>query len=888
MTTPSDSLDFLARLANRHSRLTALSAAPDRPDPARLRAELAALRTELDAADAQLRQTLPDAAVSTGAEQNAAVSMGAEQNAAELFVGDDETMAMFRAFDWSTTSLGPVAQWPESLRAAVRTVLASKVPMLIWWGPQLAQIYNDAYRPLLGHKHPASIGQPAAECWAEVWDALGPQAESVLAGGGTVYIENELLFLERVGYLEETYWTYSYSAITGESGEVLGVFVATTEVTGTDVFDRRMQTIRELGALSVAETGSLDNVYEQAMRVLARNRISIPFAAVYAQVEDGQVRLEGYYGLSGAGAALPATLPVTRSSVLGTVLRTGLPAYTTPAELAPGAVLLPSPLGPAAPHSIRLQPVWLSGRPEPYAVLAVGCNPYRDFDEPYLRFLDLVARQLGIVLTDAAAYDAERQRAEAFAQLDVAKTRFFENISHEFRTPLTLMMAPLEGLLADPAVSLPDSRRADAAAARRAVLRLGRLVDTLLEFAQAEADELHAQLEPTDLALLCGDVASMFRSVVEEAAGLVLVVDTDGVSEPIAVDPEMVTKMLSNLLTNAIKFTRQGSIAVRLAEGEQEVRLTVSDTGAGMPAEELPRIFERFYQAPVSGARSSEGAGIGLSLVSDLARAHGGEVSARSEVGKGSEFTIRLPRTPIATTQPAVRVADPQAATAFVVEAHSWMANENRPDASDPARQPDAAAPAGRILLVEDNADLRGYLSRLLAADGWQVEAAGSVDEALAATAVPDLVLSDVMLPGRSGIELVELMRANPMLARIPAILLTARAGAASAVEGLRAGADDYVVKPFVPEELLARVRTHYELAKLREYALDQAENKAANLERALASNRQIGAAMGILMARLHLTDAQAFDLLRKTSQNRHRKLRDIADEVMMTGELPA
>ncbi len=795
---------------------------------------------------------------------------------------------MFRAFDWSSTPLGPVAQWPESLRAAVRTVLASKAPMLIWWGPQLAQIYNDAYRPLLGHKHPASIGQPAAECWPEVWDVLGPRAESVLAGEGTVHIENELLFLERVGYLEETYWTYSYSPITGEVGQVLGVFVATTEVTDGDVFDRRMHTVRELGALSVTETGSLDNVYEQGMQVLARNRISIPFAAVYAQVEEGQARLEGYYGLSGAGAELPANLPVTRSSVIGAVLRTGLPAYTTPAELAPGAVLLPSPLGPATPHSIRLQPVWLSGRPEPYAVLAVGCNPYRDFDEPYLRFLDLVARQLGIVLTDAAAYDTERQRAEAFAQLDVAKTRFFENISHEFRTPLTLMMAPLDGLLADPAANLPEGRRADIDAARRAVLRLSRLVDTLLEFAQAEADELHARLEPTDLALLCADVAGMFRSVVEEAAGLALVVDTDGVSEPIAVDPEMVTKMLSNLLANAIKFTRHGSIEVRLAEGEQEVRLTVSDTGAGLPAEELPRIFERFYQAPVSGARSGEGAGIGLSLVSDLARAHGGEVSARSEVGKGSEFTVRLPRTPIATAQPAVTVADPRAASAFIVEARGWAANEHPEAAPDPVTEPDAATPAGRILLVEDNADLRGYLSRLLAAEGWQVEAAGSVDEALTATAVPDLVLSDVVLPGRSGIELVKLMRADPMLARIPAILLTARAGAASAVEGLRAGADDYVVKPFVPEELLARVRTHYELAKLREYALNQAENKAANLDRALASNRQIGAAMGILMARLQLTDAQAFDLLRKTSQNRHRKLRDIADEVLMTGELPA
>ncbi|HST49932.1 ATP-binding protein [Jatrophihabitans sp.] len=879
MTSPSDSFHFLTRLAEKHSRLSALAASSDRPDPAELVTELAALRAELDAADAELR-----------ARQEAPAVPAPE--AAELFLGDDETMAMFRDFDWSNSPLGPVAGWSAPLRAAVRTVLAAKVPMLIWWGPQLIQLYNDAYRPLLGHKHPASIGQPAAECWAEVWDTLGPRAESVLAGEGTVYIENELLFVERIGYQEETYWTYSYSPITGESGEVLGVFVATTEVTGSDVFDRRMQTVRELGALSVTETAGMDTVYERALQVLAGNRISVPFTATYAVAEDGTARLQASYGISAAGAELPAEIQVSRNSPLGRVVHTGATEIVSLESFAPGVVPLPSPLGPAVPHMVRLQPVWLSGRPQPYAVMAIGCNPYRDFDQPYLRFLDLVARQLGIVLTDAAAYDTERQRAEALAQLDAAKTRFFENISHEFRTPLTLMMSPLDALLTDPAVSLPDGRRADIDAARRAVLRLSRLVDTLLEFAQAEADELHARLEPTDLALLCADVASMFRSVVEEEAGLALVVDTDSVTEPIAVDPEMVTKILSNLLANAIKFTRQGSIAVRLTESDDEVRLTVSDTGSGIPAEELPRIFERFYQAPIRGARSGEGAGIGLSLVSDLARAHGGEVSAVSEVGKGSEFTVRLPRTPIATTQPTVTAADSRAASAFIAEAHNWAANEHSPVAPEAVTQPDASgvagSPAGRILLVEDNADMRAYLSRLLAADGWQVEATGSVDEALAASAVPDLVLSDVMLPGRSGIELVKLMRANPMLARIPAILLTARAGAASAAEGLQSGADDYVVKPFVPEELLARVRTHYELAKLREYALDQAENKAANLERALASNRQIGAAMGILMARLHLTDEQAFDLLRKTSQNRHRKLRDIAEEVMMTGELPA
>lgn len=812
-------------------------------------------------------------------------------DAAELFPGDDETMTMLREFDWAASSLGPVRQWPGELRAAVRTVLASKAPMLFWWGPRLIQLYNDAYRPSLGDKHPVALGQPAAECWAEIWPAVGAGAMSVLAGEGASYIENELLFLQRAGYQEETYWTYSYSPISGNSGQVLGVLVSTSEVTHQQVANRWMQTIRELGALSVTASETPDDVCEQALQVLASNRASIPFAAVYALAEDGRPTLRGCYGLSPDGAPLPAELPAADASApLGRVLSTGVAESCDPAGVAPGLVLQPSPLGPAVPSTVWVQPVWLSGRAQPHAVLVVGANPYRAPDEAYLRFLDLAARQLGIELSDAMAYAGEHRRAEAFAQLDQAKTRFFENISHEFRTPLTLMMGPIEALLDDPHVNLSPDRRADVASARRAVLRLSRLVDTLLEFARAEADELHAKLELTDLAQLSTDVASMFRSVVEEA-GLKLVVDTAAVSEPIAVDPEMVNKILLNLLSNAVKFTRRGVIRLRLEEGGDEVRLTVTDTGLGISAEELPRVFERFHQVPVRGARSREGAGIGLSLVSDLARAHGGEVSARSELGSGSEFTVRLPRVAVGPHRQPVAGGISTIAPAFIAEAHTWSATQSEPAPTEPVRQAELSdpyvLPAGRILLVEDNVDMRDYLSRLLRADGWQVEAVGSVDEALAAGAVPDLVLSDVMLPDRSGVELIKLMRANPMLMRIPAILLTARAGAESAAEGLRAGADDYIVKPFAAPELLARVRTHYELTKLREYALNRAEDKVANLERALASNRQIGAAMGILMTRLKLTDEQAFDLLRKTSQNRHRKLRDIAEEVTMTGELP-
>ena len=205
-----------------------------------------------------------------------------------------------------------------------------------------------------------------------------------------------------------------------------------------------------------------------------------------------------------------------------------------------------------------------------------------------------------------------------------------------------------------------------------------------------------------------------------------------------------------------------------------------------------------------------------------------------------------------------------------------------------PVPDPPAPAPgSARILLVEDNADLRAYLTRLLRQDGWTVLAVPDAGSALEAARRADLVLSDVMMPGVDGLELVRRLRGAVATARVPIVLLTARAGPESAAEGLRAGADDYVVKPFDPTELLARVRVHVELSRLREFALAQAERRAANLEVALASNRQIGAAIGILMQQHKITERQGLDLLRRSSQAANRKLRDIADTVVLTGALP-
>jgi CheY-like chemotaxis protein len=254
-----------------------------------------------------------------------------------------------------------------------------------------------------------------------------------------------------------------------------------------------------------------------------------------------------------------------------------------------------------------------------------------------------------------------------------------------------------------------------------------------------------------------------------------------------------------------------------------------------------------------------------------------------SAPGQGSIFRVSLPLSAAVTSEVApARVSDRLRGQVL-----SDLPTSDGSSEEVVSGVPSPASPGGRhILVVEDNDDLRRYIVRLLRGDGWEVTEAPDAETALALTSMPDVVLSDVMLPGLDGLALVRMLRANPDLSRTPVVLLTARAGADSAAKGLRAGADDYIVKPFEPAELLARLAVHHELAALRNFALDEAQNRSANLERALSSNRQIGAAIGILMALHKLTGEAPFAMLREASNNRNRSLRDVADQVVLTGSL--
>jgi signal transduction histidine kinase/DNA-binding response OmpR family regulator len=805
--------------------------------------------------------------------------------AASLFSGPGVTSALMREIDWAQTPLGPVARWPSALVEMIRLTFPSRMPMLIWWGPELIQLYNDAYAPLAGDKHPGAIGQSAKESWAEAWGELGPLADQVMLQGEATFAENMLLLLERHGYREETYWTFSYSPIRDADSTVVGVFVSATEVTTPVVSTRRLETVRQLGTVSAANSGSVEETCKAVVRVLADNRQAVPFAAIYLiDPDEPQGRLVASYGIGEGSAVTPADeFGLGEHPDLAKAVASGARGLITGLrDSVPAAAFERGPLGDEVPDAAMLLPVSVAGQIRPTAVAVLGVNPYRAIDDVYLTFFQLVARQLRVALSDALAYESERQRAEALAALDEDKTRFYQNVSHEFRTPLTLIQGPLHTVLDEAGPDLSARHRESLLAASRAALRLRKLVDSLLQFARVDADEIHAQFEATDLAVLTADLASMFRSAVEQA-GLAYIVDASGVSGPVDVDREMWAEIVLNLLSNAVKFTRKGRIELHLRTVDDGVELAVSDTGVGIPPAHLPHVFERFSQVPGQSGRSAEGSGIGLALVAALAAAHGGKVDVHSVHGEGSRFTVTIPLAASAEragAQPGPRVGE-STINAYVIEAESWLKAD---PVTEPPRSPSASN--GRLLLVEDNGDLRSYLVRLLTADGWDVEAVSTVDAALQVDPPPEIVVTDVMLPGRSGLDLTRLMRADESLRRIPVIVLTARRGPAAAAEGLRAGADDYVAKPFEPSELLARIRVHHELARLRDFALSQAENRAANLHRALASNRQIGVAIGVLMAQAKITEEEAFDQLREVSQRQNRKLRDIADQVVLTGAL--
>ena len=768
----------------------------------------------------------------------------------DFLAGGGEMGARTRTFDWSKTPAGPIESWPQSLKTAVSICLGSRHPIVIWWQKQaLTQFYNDGFISFLGvAKHPASLGQSARDSWSEIWHIIDPMLEGVFATGEATWSEDFLYVLNRNLPREEGYFTFSYSPIRDDTGAVEGIFCACSETTGRVIGERRLRTLRDLGQkVTVANTA--EEACAIAAGILADNPHDIPFALLFLlDAEARHARLEGTSGL-GAGTAsawqrIDMSEPDVQSETwpLRRVFDTGAAELVSDlARFGP----LPGGPWPESPEAALVLPITALGQTRPTGFLVVGLSPRRIVDADYRSFFDLIAGHIGTAVTNARAYAEERRRAEALAQLDQAKTTFFSNVSHEFRTPLTLMLGPIEDLLIDGRAEMTPGQRAQLETAHRNSLRLLKLVNTLLDFSRIEAGRIEAVYEPIDLHTFTAELASNFRAACERA-GLMLRVDCSPCPEPVYVDRDMWEKIVLNLLSNAFKFTFTGEIAVTLRPAGDHVELAVRDTGTGIPPGEIGHLFERFYRIKDARARTHEGTGIGLSLVQELVRLHGGSVSVKSALGEGSTFTVMIPLGQ--AHLPAERIGTRRTlasttlgASPFVEEALRWLPDVDQAvpisrSAPDWRNAPTGAPPANRprILWVDDNADMRDYVSRLLQAH-WDVEtvADGQAALDLATAAVPDLVLSDVMIPGLDGFALLRALRANPDTAAVPVILLSGRAGEEARVEGLEAGADDYVVKPFAARELLARVSTHLTLAQARREAIREAHEARTQAETA-------------------------------------------------------
>ncbi|MBY0431085.1 MAG: response regulator, partial [Rhodospirillales bacterium] len=394
------------------------------------------------------------------------------------------------------------------------------------------------------------------------------------------------------------------------------------------------------------------------------------------------------------------------------------------------------------------------------AVLVMGLNPLRPLDEVSRSFAMLVAGHIATTLAAARACQTERRRTEALADLDQAKTAFLSSISHDFRTPLALILGPLEELLA--ASTLPAELRSPLTGISRAGLRLLKLVNALLDFSRIEAGHMTATLLPADLSALTAGLAETFRTVCDRA-DLLLRVECPPLPGLVQVDSEMWEKIVLNLLSNAFKYTLSGEIAVIVGMAGDHACLTVRDTGTGIPAADLPRLFERFHRIKGSRGRSHEGSGIGLALVRGLVRLQGGTIAVDSNP-EGTAVTVRLPLSPHPPAAPPRETGDRPSgshAQVFVEEALEWLENA----AAD--GQPPVSQARPHILLADDNAVMRNYIRRLLG-DGFAVEAATDGQEALVAALQqpPDLVLSDVMMPGMDGLDLVRALRRDPRIVR--------------------------------------------------------------------------------------------------------------------------
>jgi signal transduction histidine kinase len=524
-----------------------------------------------------------------------------------------EMQARVEAHEWATTPLGPMDAWPQSLRTATGTILASAFPQVVLWGPHLIQVYNDAYIPFLGVKHPGGLGIPTRECWPEAWAFSAPIYERVLRGEA-ISFEDQLYRLERRGPdhpPDDVYITLSYSPIPDESGEVGGILATLIDTTG-QVEARRLEAERErLVQALETERARLEDVFLQTPAFIAVLRGE---HHVFELTNGPYQQMIGHRDVIGlpVRAALPEIEGQGFFELLDKVYETGK-AFT------------------GTETHIRLQ---REPGEEPEDVFLDFV--YQPLREPDGTIAGIIAHGVDVtsqVLARRAMEEANR-----------AKTDFLATMSHELRTPLNAMIG-YSDLLLD---GIPEAVSEPVAAS---VERIGisarhllGLIEEILTYTRVEAGREHVERAPTDLKRLLDEAAAIAEPLAADK-GVDFRVDSPPNALVVTTDARKVRQILLNLVGNAVKFTEKGSVTIGLRAGDGVATFRVADTGEGIAPEHMEDIFEPFFQVETRHSRRVSGTGLGLSVSRRLARLLDGELVAESKPGEGSTFELRLPAT---------------------------------------------------------------------------------------------------------------------------------------------------------------------------------------------------------------------------------------------------
>jgi signal transduction histidine kinase/DNA-binding NarL/FixJ family response regulator len=748
----------------------------------------------------------------------------------------------FAEFDWAAHPLGSPEEWSAEVRSAVAVVLTSRFPIVLWLGAEdLFLVYNDAYIEILGDKHPAALGRRGRFVWWDIWEPISPMLASVIASGEATWSNDLMLPMVTAGRRQERYFTFTYSPLVGENGEIYGIFCPSWETTERVISERRLHLLNAVASATM-ETRTVDDAVSAAVAVCV-DQPDVPLVAAYVSGADTtDTTLRG--ATPSALELLPATLdkltdwqPTVRS-------RAEVQIIENVASVIRG---LHEVMGNDCPDQALVLPL---GENAVAGALVVGTNPQCPLDEQYLGFCQLLADQLSSALASVVSHEQQRQRADALAELDRAKNAFLTNVSHEFRTPLTLLLGPLEDALSDVGTQTVFAERLRTA--RRNAGRLLRLVDSLLQFSRIEAGRATTTLVCTDVGALTWQIASSFTDLCVRGG---LELDLDCHQALADIDPDMWETIMLNLMSNAVKYTLSGSITVAVHSGEAHSLISVRDTGVGIGAADLKQLGQRFFRAETALGRSVEGTGIGLSLVRGLVELQNGSMQITSELGRGTTVAITLPKsladTPI-DHSPADLLDNP-----YVVEADQWVA---------PLLT--AAAPVDDdrklVLIADDNADMRAHLDRVLSAH-WRTVLVADGEAALrtACELRPDAIVTDVMMPKLDGFDLVSAIRRDTELAATPIVMLSARAGDEAVSEGYAGGADDYLPKPFRSQELVDRIAARLSAASRERAGQQQREaelrhaSAAAQLDAAMqAADSVSGIAEALLASPLGSGDA--------------------------------